>query len=122
MTLLPMPPFLPETATSETQLETIAAGRGQAGLARDRRNSRVGHRTRAETGRWRGKLLPADWRVKRNLAGAVVEGCRAGETGPSLAAIRAPACRQTGQIGNEEVAWLPRSLSASIGDVANYDK
>lgn len=90
MTLLPMPPFLPETATSETQLETIAAGRGQAGLARDRRNSRVGHRTRAETGRWRGKLLPADWRVKRNLAGAVVEGCRAGETslGPGYPSSR----------------------------------
>ena len=53
-----------------------------------------------------GRLPPADWRVKRNRPDREGGGRQAEQTGPSIPANRAPACRQAGRIGDGEVACL----------------
>jgi hypothetical protein len=71
----------------------------------DRGNGRARNKTKRKRTLTR-TLPPADWRVKWNLLGPDAGRRRAGETAPSLPAIRAPACRQAGQVGDEEVACL----------------
>ena len=51
-------------------------------------------------------LPPAEWGVKRNLAGFEAGEDQTGQTGASAPATRAPACRQAGRIGNGRVACL----------------
>ena len=68
----------------------------------DRGNGRARNKTKRKRTLTR-TLPPADWRVKWNLLGPDAGRRRAGETAPSLPAIRAPACRQAGQIGDAEV-------------------
>ena len=53
-----------------------------------------------------GTLPPAEGRVKRNLPGFEGGEDQTGQTGASAPAIRAPACRQAGRIGDGEVACL----------------
>ena len=54
-------------------------------------------------------LPPAEWGVKRNLAGFEAGEDQTGQTGASAPATRAPACRQAGRIGDGQVACLPCS-------------
>jgi hypothetical protein len=58
-----------------------------------------------------GTLLPAEWQVKRNLPGFEAGEDQRGQARPAAPAIRAPACRQAGRIGNGE-CWP--SISGSV--------